>query len=86
MDPHKDRRAIELAPLDRPDATRPADDQPTTLQVFTELREQEKAEKRQAKRDELFSSSDMKFSHSIQFNAVPDWSSHYIAYSNLKKL
>ena len=28
----------------------------------------------------------MKFSHSIQFNAVPDWSSHYIAYSNLKKL
>jgi len=28
----------------------------------------------------------MKFSHSIQFNAVPDWTSHYIAYSNLKKL
>ncbi|PGH19862.1 hypothetical protein AJ80_03779 [Polytolypa hystricis UAMH7299] len=28
----------------------------------------------------------MKFSHSIQFNAVPDWSSHYMAYSNLKKL
>jgi hypothetical protein len=28
----------------------------------------------------------MKFSRSIQFNAVPDWSSHYIAYSNLKKL
>ncbi|KAH6996985.1 SPX domain-containing protein [Ilyonectria destructans] len=28
----------------------------------------------------------MKFSHSIQFNAVPDWSSYYIAYSNLKKL
>ncbi|SLM36662.1 spx domain-containing protein, partial [Lasallia pustulata] len=28
---------------------------------------------------------DMKFSHSIQFNAVPDWSSHYISYSNLKK-
>ncbi|KAJ5038019.1 uncharacterized protein L3040_006892 [Drepanopeziza brunnea f. sp. 'multigermtubi'] len=28
----------------------------------------------------------MKFSHSIQFNAVPDWSSKYIAYSNLKKL
>ncbi|KAL8781758.1 MAG: hypothetical protein Q9213_005867 [Squamulea squamosa] len=31
-------------------------------------------------------SREMKFSHSIQFNAVPDWSSHYIAYSNLKKL
>jgi SPX domain len=29
---------------------------------------------------------EMKFSHSIQFNAVPDWSSQYIAYSNLKKL
>lgn len=29
---------------------------------------------------------DMKFSHSIQFNAVPDWSSNYISYSNLKKL
>lgn len=28
----------------------------------------------------------MKFSHSIQFNAVPEWSSNYIAYSNLKKL
>ncbi|KAF1808631.1 plasma membrane phosphate transporter-like protein Pho87 [Eremomyces bilateralis CBS 781.70] len=28
----------------------------------------------------------MKFSHSLQFNAVPDWSSQYIAYSNLKKL
>jgi phosphate transporter len=28
----------------------------------------------------------MKFSHSIQFNAVPDWSSSYIAYSNLKKI
>ena len=28
----------------------------------------------------------MKFSHSIQFNAVPDWSANYIAYSNLKKL
>lgn len=32
------------------------------------------------------SESAMKFSHSIQFNAVPDWSSHYISYSNLKKL
>ncbi|PWY82911.1 SPX-domain-containing protein [Aspergillus heteromorphus CBS 117.55] len=28
----------------------------------------------------------MKFSHSIQFNAVPDWSAYYLAYSNLKKL
>jgi hypothetical protein len=30
--------------------------------------------------------ADMKFSHSIQFNAVPDWSAYYIAYDNLKKL
>lgn len=28
----------------------------------------------------------MKFAHSIQFNAVPEWSAHYIAYSNLKKM
>lgn len=28
----------------------------------------------------------LRFAHSIQFNAVPDWTSHYIAYSNLKKL
>lgn len=28
----------------------------------------------------------MKFSHSIQFNAVPEWSSKYIAYTTLKKL
>ncbi|RIB09524.1 SPX domain-containing protein [Gigaspora rosea] len=28
----------------------------------------------------------MKFSHSLQFNSVPDWADRYIAYSNLKKL
>lgn len=28
----------------------------------------------------------MKFSHSLQFNAVADWADKYIAYSNLKKL
>ncbi|CAO1634374.1 unnamed protein product [Jaminaea pallidilutea] len=27
----------------------------------------------------------MKFSHSLQFNSVPDWADKYIAYSNLKK-
>lgn len=27
----------------------------------------------------------MKFSHSLQFNSVPDWTDKYIAYSNLKK-
>lgn len=38
------------------------------------------------KRRWLEEQDEMKFSHSIQFNAVPDWSNHYIAYSNLKKL
>lgn len=28
----------------------------------------------------------MKFSHSLQFNAVPEWSSKYISYTTLKKL
>lgn len=42
--------------------------------------------KRDEKRRWLEDQDEMKFSHSIQFNAVPDWSSHYIAYSNLKKL
>lgn len=43
-------------------------------------------EKRARKRQWLQEQDEMKFSHSLQFNAVPDWSSHYIAYSNLKKL
>ncbi|OZJ03698.1 hypothetical protein BZG36_03498 [Bifiguratus adelaidae] len=28
----------------------------------------------------------MKFSHQLQFNAVPDWADYYLAYSNIKKL
>lgn len=28
---------------------------------------------------------EMKFSHSLQFNSVPDWADKYVAYSNLKK-
>ena len=43
--------------------------------------------KRIAKLEQLADRDDaMKFSHSIQFNAVPDWSSNYISYSNIKKL
>ncbi|KAF2090036.1 SPX-domain-containing protein [Saccharata proteae CBS 121410] len=42
--------------------------------------------KRRVKLARLREEDEMKFSHSIQFNAVPDWSSHYISYSNLKKL
>jgi phosphate transporter len=45
-----------------------------------------RAAKRAGKARRLDEQDDMKFSHSIQFNAVPDWSSQYIAYSNLKKL
>ncbi|KAL7948203.1 hypothetical protein V8C42DRAFT_342262 [Trichoderma barbatum] len=49
-------------------------------------RQRQREEKRAVKRQWLETQDEMKFSHSIQFNAVPDWSSHYIAYSNLKKL
>ncbi|KAG0200710.1 low-affinity phosphate transporter [Mortierella sp. GBA30] len=28
----------------------------------------------------------MKFSHQLQFNAVPEWADYYLAYSNLKKI
>lgn len=51
-----------------------------------EDRQRRQQEKRALKRQWLETRDEMKFSHSIQFNAVPDWSSHYIAYSNLKKL
>lgn len=49
-------------------------------------REARRARQREEKLARLQAEDEMKFSHSIQFNAVPDWSSHYIAYSNLKKL
>ncbi|PNY26005.1 Leptomycin B resistance protein [Tolypocladium capitatum] len=49
-------------------------------------RESRRRGRREHKRRWLETQDEMKFSHSIQFNAVPDWSSHYIAYSNLKKL
>ncbi|KAJ4297640.1 hypothetical protein N0V90_005534 [Kalmusia sp. IMI 367209] len=49
-------------------------------------REHKRAQKRQEKLEQLRAADEMKFSHSLQFNAVPDWSNHYIAYSNLKKL
>ncbi|KIW25820.1 uncharacterized protein PV07_08963 [Cladophialophora immunda] len=49
--------------------------------------EARRSRKRLLKLEELAERDDeMKFSHSIQFNAVPDWSSNYISYSNLKKL
>ncbi|KAF2730031.1 hypothetical protein EJ04DRAFT_537518 [Polyplosphaeria fusca] len=48
--------------------------------------ETKRARKRREKLERLCEEAEMKFSHSLQFNSVPDWSSHYIAYSNLKKL
>jgi hypothetical protein len=45
-----------------------------------------RSDKRLHKLERLAEQEEMKFSHSIQFNAVPDWSNNYIAYSNLKKL
>ncbi|TDZ25311.1 putative transporter [Colletotrichum orbiculare MAFF 240422] len=63
-----------------------ADYKPITARKTAEDRGARREEKRLWKKRWLEEQDDMKFSHSIQFNAVPDWSSHYIAYSNLKKL
>jgi hypothetical protein len=48
-------------------------------------KESKRDRKRREKLEQLRKADEMKFSHSLQFNAVPDWSNHYIAYSNLKK-
>jgi hypothetical protein len=47
--------------------------------------ETKRERKRREKLEQLREAEEMKFSHSLQFNAVPDWSNHYVAYSNLKK-
>ncbi len=49
-------------------------------------RQHRRERKRERKLQRILGEEEMKFSHSIQFNAVPDWSGHYISYSNLKKL
>ncbi len=49
-------------------------------------RQRRRDQKKERKLQSIREREEMKFSHSIQFNAVPDWSSHYISYSNLKKL
>lgn len=63
-----------------------ADYAPINARRDHEEKEARRAANRADKRRWLQEQDEMKFSHSIQFNAVPDWSSHYIAYSNLKKL
>ena len=70
---------FELLELPRAQVAYPRDES-------KEKEERERGLKRQEKLEWLLHKADMKFSHSLQFNAVPDWSSHYIAYSNLKKL
>ena len=81
---------IELQPL-RINAHALPSRQVSALEAYEELIQQEK-EKRATETllrvfgDGAGDDPDMKFSHSLQFNAVPDWSNQYIAYSNLKKL
>ncbi|USP81304.1 hypothetical protein yc1106_08578 [Curvularia clavata] len=62
-----------------------APDQAFELQVLDSTPHTKRQHKRAQKLQQLREADDMKFSHSLQFNAVPDWSNHYIAYSNLKK-
>jgi hypothetical protein len=64
--------------------------QPLWYKDYEEKKQDTREERRVAKSREKFRELEtreaMKFSHSVQFNAVPEWSSHYINYSNLKKL
>lgn len=96
--PSPDRTKWSHSQLTPQNAFREGGPKPIELQTFTPSlerdhfssdrirREARRAQKQRQKRIELGRREEMKFSHSIQFNAVPDWSSHYISYSNLKKL
>ncbi|KAL3963778.1 hypothetical protein ACCO45_000782 [Purpureocillium lilacinum] len=95
QDPHPKRRR-QQADLDRrPSLAHPQDPAGSyELSDYSVIQHRKAADERDRRRREkradklqwLEEQDEMKFSHSIQFNAVPDWSSHYIAYSNLKKL
>lgn len=66
---------------------RPRGTRSTRLRFWTEALKRRAHPARQAQVDlDTETAATMKFSHSIQFNAVPDWSTNYIAYSNLKKM
>ena len=67
--------SIELLNLDKQQGRAKAEDHERRRRIKSGL-----------KLRELHRKEAMKFSHSVQFNAVPDWSSNYISYSNLKKL
>ena len=75
-DPSTTSGAVELQPLDPAHKARPP----------LSDRDRRRQQKRLDKLESLAEAEEMKFSHSIQFNAVPDWSNNYISYSNLKKL
>jgi hypothetical protein len=89
-DPPSPTRLARRTPAPAPSAHRLEDFEEFELADYAGAQHREKRAQRDARRAEktrrLDEADDMKFSHSIQFNAVPDWSSHYIAYSNLKKL
>ncbi|RMZ78545.1 hypothetical protein DV737_g3823, partial [Chaetothyriales sp. CBS 132003] len=70
--------AIELRPLEAGGTASPG--------PLVPRQQRRRLQQRIDKLEALAEAEEMKFSHSIQFNAVPDWSSNYISYSNLKKL
>ncbi|KAL9093419.1 MAG: hypothetical protein Q9159_000273 [Coniocarpon cinnabarinum] len=81
--------SIELKPLQPGVATSKKPSLPDILDLYDTLRDDEKHKKHRAKLEKAFAGADaddMKFSHSLQFNAVADWTNQYLAYSNLKKL
>ncbi|KAI1299916.1 SPX-domain-containing protein [Xylaria venustula] len=80
------RPAALIQSSDRGGSHRNDDDVELDEYPTTASRAQRETAKRARKKRWLDEQDEMKFSHSVQFNAVPDWSSHYIAYSNLKKL
>ena len=73
---HGEPEPVELAALDHYGHSKQSLSQ-------QELR---RLQKRLDKLESLAEQEEMKFSHSIKFNTVPEWSENYISYSNLKKL
>lgn len=73
---HGNPEPVELATLD---LSRPS-------HQSLPQRELQRLQKRLDKLESLAEQEEMKFSHSIKFNTVPEWSDNYISYSNLKKL
>ncbi|KAL6153363.1 hypothetical protein ACJQWK_11391 [Exserohilum turcicum] len=83
--PFRDDQAFELHDLNTTASTATATTTTTTTTAATATATAARAQRRRLKLERLREADEMKFSHSLQFNAVPDWSNHYIAYSNLKK-